>query len=65
MIKELAQKYNTSVASIICAALSSFEVPEVYPVIGGSRVEQIKDSLSGGDIKIDNEELKRIFKFDI
>lgn len=65
VIKELSQKYGVSVAAIVCASLSSFEVPDVFPVIGGSKVRQIEDSLSGADIKIEKEELAKIFKFDI
>lgn len=65
MIKSLSQKYGVSVAGIICGAFSSFEIPEVFPVIGGSRVEQIEDSLSGADIKIEQSELESIFKFNI
>jgi len=65
VLKRLSEKYNASVASIICGAFSSFELPEVFPVIGGSRIEQIVDSLNGADVKIEKTELKEIFKFDI
>ena len=65
VLKELSKQYNTSIAGIICGAFSSFEVPEVFPVIGGSCIEQIKDSLGGADVKLDKQELKSIFKFDI
>ena len=65
VLKSLSEKYNVSVASIICGAFSSFETPEVFPVIGGSRLEQIVDSLNGADVKIEKPELREIFKFDI
>ncbi len=64
-LKALSQKYGASVAAIICGAFSSFEVPEVFPVIGGSRIEQIEDSLGGADIKIEQTELANLFKFNI
>lgn len=65
VLKKLSQKYGVSVAAIICGAFSSFETPEVFPVIGGSRLSQIEDSLGGADIVIPKEELADIFKLDI
>ena len=65
VLKELSITHNSSIASVICGAFSSFEVPPVFPVIGGSSVEQITDSLNGADLKIEKEDLKRIFKLDI
>lgn len=65
VLKRLSQKYGVSIASVICGAFSSFEKPEVFPVIGGSRLSQIEDSLSGADVKVSKDELKDIFKFDI
>lgn len=65
VIKELSQKYNCSVAALICGAFCSFEAPEVFPIIGGSRLSQIVDSLNGGDVTLTKEELARIFKFDL
>ncbi len=65
ILKELSQKYGVSIAAIICGAFSSFEIPEVFPVIGGSRIDQIADSLNGADIQVEKAELKSIFKFNI
>lgn len=65
VLKRLSLKYGASVAAVICGAFSSFDVPEVFPVIGGSSVEQIEDSLGGSDIKIEKTELEEIFRFDI
>lgn len=65
LIKDLSHKYDASIAAIICGAFSSFETPEVFPVIGGRCVEQIEDSLSGADIKIEQSEIADIFKFNI
>ncbi len=65
VLKQLSKQYSTSIAGIICGAFSSFEVPEVFPVIGGSRIEQIKDSLNGADVKLDKQDLEDIFKFNI
>lgn len=64
-IKRLSAKYNCSTASLICAAFCSFNVPEVFPIIGGKNVEQIKDSLLGADITLEKSELREIFKLDI
>ena len=64
-LKKLSMKYDASIAAIICGAFSSFEIPEVFPVIGGSRVTQIEDSLNGADVKIEKNELEEIFKFGI
>ncbi|MBQ7075613.1 MAG: aldo/keto reductase [Clostridia bacterium] len=57
VLKRLSEKYNVSIAAIICGAFSSFENPEVFPVIGGSRLEQIEQSLTGADVKIEKAEL--------
>ena len=57
-IKRLSEKYNCSTASLICAAFCSFNVPEVFPIIGGKNVEQIKDSLLGADITLEKDELR-------
>ena len=65
VLKKLSRKYEASVASIICGAFSSFTTPEVFPVIGGSRLPQIVDSLNGADVVIDQSELRDIFKLDI
>lgn len=65
IIKKLAIKYDCSVAALICGAFCSFEMPEVFPIIGGSRISQITDSLNGGDVVLTNEELSKIFKFNI
>ncbi|MBQ5746749.1 MAG: aldo/keto reductase [Clostridia bacterium] len=63
IIKELSLKYNVSVAAIVCASLLSFNTPDVFPIIGGSRKEQIADSMAGGDITLTAEELEAIFKY--
>lgn len=65
LLKMLAEKNECSIASIICGAFCSFETPQVFPIIGGSRLCQIEDSLNGADVKVTKEELKDIFKFDI
>ncbi len=65
VLKNFSAKYEVSIASVICGAFSSFDVPEVFPVIGGSRLSQIEDSLLGGDVRLEKSELKEIFKFDI
>ena len=62
-IKELSASYGCSVAAIVCAALCSLNRPDTFPIIGGSRVEQIIDSIRGADICLSDDELKRIFVF--
>ena len=64
-MKKLTKKYNCSMASLICGAFCSFDIPEVFPIIGGKNAEQIKDSLLGADITLEREELREIFKLDI
>lgn len=65
VLKRLSKKYDVSIAGVICGAFSSFDIPEVFPVIGGSNLKQIEDSLCGADVNIEKSELKEIFKFDI
>lgn len=62
VMKALSEKYNCSVGAIVCGAMCSINCPDAFPVIGGSRVSQIEDSLSGADIVLGAEELKKIFK---
>jgi len=60
-MKSLAEKYNCSVGAIVCGAMCSINCPDTFPVIGGSRISQIEDSMSGADIEISEDELKVIF----
>ncbi len=62
VIKSFSEKYNCSVGAIVCGAMCSINCPDTFPVIGGSRVSQIEDSVSGADIVLSPEELKMIFK---
>ena len=61
IIKSLAQKYNCSIAALICGAFCSFDVPEVFPVIGSRNIEQLTDSLNGADIRLTDDEIKAVF----
>ena len=63
LIKKLAQKYECSIAAVVCGALCSLTCPDVFPIIGGSRVEQIIDSMHGADITLEKDELESLFKF--
>ncbi|MBQ7897979.1 MAG: aldo/keto reductase [Clostridia bacterium] len=65
LIEALSGKYNISVASTVCALLTSITSPDVFPIIGGSRKEQIADSLRGADAVIENKEIKDILEFNI
>lgn len=60
-IKALSEKYACSIAAAVCGALCSISAPSVFPIIGGSRVEQIKDSMSGADIVMDKAEVDALF----
>ncbi|MBQ3554397.1 MAG: aldo/keto reductase [Clostridia bacterium] len=62
IMKKLSQKYGTSVAAIICGAFCSFCEPEVFPVIGGSNVHQIEDSMGGANVTIEKRELEDMFQ---
>lgn len=62
-IEELSKKYDTSIAAIVCSALCSLNEPDTFPIIGGSRVEQIIDSMQGANITLEKEELDKIFVF--
>ena len=65
VLKELSVKYGCSVAAIICGAFCSFKTPEVFPIVGCSKISQLIDSMSGSDIVISDKELESIFNFDI
>ena len=65
VMKALAEKYECSMAALICGAFSSFENPEVFPIIGGSRLSQIVDSMNGADVCLTKDELESIFKLDL
>ncbi len=62
VIKTLAKKYNSSVGAVVCGAMCSLTLPDTFPVIGGSRIEQIADSMQGSDVCLTEEELGKIFK---
>lgn len=61
-MKFLAEKYNCSVGAIVCSVMCSINCPDTFPVIGGRRISQIEDSMSGADIIITEDELKVIFR---
>ena len=65
VMKEIAETHNCSIASVICGAFCSFNLPEVFPIIGGKNLEQITDSLNGADIVLSDKQLRDIFKFNI
>lgn len=65
LIKKLSKKYETTVASVVCSVLTSLSSPDTYAIIGGSRKEQIIDSMTGSDITLNKEELKEILGFNI
>ena len=61
IIKEISQKQGCSIAAAVCGALCSLASPDVFAIIGGSRTEQIADSMRGADVLLEKEDLKRIF----
>ena len=61
IIKELSVKYECSIAAIVCGALCSLSSPDTFPIIGGSKVSQIEDSMKGADVTLTKEELGAIF----
>ena len=61
VLKKLSAKYDISVASLIACAFSSFEGPEVFPVVGCSNEMQLEDTLERCDIVIPREEIREIF----
>ena len=61
IIKELSAKYGCSIAAVVCGALCSLSSPEVFAIIGGSKVSQIEDSMKGADIIFEKDELRSIF----
>ncbi|MBR5155061.1 MAG: aldo/keto reductase [Clostridia bacterium] len=60
-VKVLAKKYEKSVGAIVCGALCSFKIPEVFPIIGVRTKLQLEDSMNGGDVELSQSEIKRLF----
>ena len=60
VLEELSCKYSCSVASVICSAFCSLDVPEVFPIIGGRNIGQITDSMNGAEITLTMEEVKKV-----
>ena len=65
VIEKLSAKYGCSVAAAICAAMCSLNKPDVFPIIGASKVSQIKDSIKGADVLIEKKELSELFGYNI
>lgn len=61
IIKELSEKYDCSIAAIVCASMCSIDSPDIFPIIGGSNPDQISDSMSGGDLVLERREIELIF----
>lgn len=62
IIKKLSKKYNTSIASIVCASLCAIEDVDVFPIIGPGRLSQLEDSLNFGAWELTKEEVSEIFE---
>lgn len=62
-IIKLSEKYECSVASIVCGSLCSINKPNIFPIIGGRTVEQIEDSMCGADLALETVELREIFGY--
>lgn len=63
VIQRLARKYQVSVAAVICGAFCSIEVPEVFPIIGSSKILQLTDTLEGADLVLTEEEAAAVFRY--
>lgn len=61
VIKKLSDKYGCSIAAVVCGALASLSRVDVFPIIGGSRVSQIEDSMSGAALTLSKDELAEVF----
>lgn len=56
-IVSLAESHSCSVASLVCALMISRSDPEMFAIIGPSRVEQVRDSMLGADLVLSREEI--------
>lgn len=63
LVKKLSEKYGISIASCVCAILSSAKSVDVFPIIGGSKASQIADSMMGADVTFEEAEIKEILGF--
>lgn len=61
-IKQVAKRRQCSIAAVVCSALCSLEAPNVFPITGASRPEQLDDSAKGADVVLEKYELEVIFK---
>ena len=64
-IMKLSEKYECSVASIVCGSLCSINKPNIFPIIGGRTVGQIEDSMCGADLALEAAELRELFGYSI
>lgn len=62
-IIKLSEKYECSVAAIVCGSLCSINKPDTFPIIGGRTVEQIEDSMCGADLALETVELRKLFGY--
>lgn len=60
-IEYIADSKGSSIASVVCGALSSLESPNTFPIIGASSVSQLEDSIKGGDLVLPDNELCNTF----
>ncbi len=65
LVRNISEKYGISVAAAVCASLASITVPDVFPIIGGSRAKQIVDSMSGIDVTLSESELSELFGYEL
>ena len=64
-LKNISEKNSCSIATAVCGALCSLENPNVFPIIGSSKISQLEDSIKGGDLVLTKEELRQIFNYSI
>lgn len=60
--KYIAEKYDTSLASVCLLYLMCQNDIDVMPIIGCKNIEQLKDSLAGVDIKLSEKDIEYLTK---
>lgn len=60
LVMEMTKKYNCSVAQVIVSALSGNKAFLTIPIIGGVTEEQIKDSMDGTMLTMEDADVKKL-----
>ncbi|KAI0248742.1 NADP-dependent oxidoreductase domain-containing protein [Lactifluus subvellereus] len=60
MLEEIAKEVGTESITAVAIAYHLHKLPYVFPIIGGRKVEQLRENIAASDISLTTEQMERI-----